>query len=261
MREIPIMLRMHMDESSDTRAAEVAADRGRRPQRRALDTRERIISAALSEFSTHGFRGTSTRTVAKLAGVQHPLVNYHFTNKEGLWRAVLAATGGTFIDQFNRRLAGLRGVDDVTKLRLVQEDFIRFAAAHPHFHMLMSQEAQHSSKHLKFIVTALARPYFAQITPLIRAAQQAGKYVNGDPHHLQYLFIGAATRIFTLAAEVKLMTGRSPSSPKAIDEHVAACLGLFFRELPEQTRLSLAHSGRGRPRGTKRRPRPRTPMS
>jgi TetR/AcrR family transcriptional regulator len=243
------MVETRMEESSHTRSAATAVDRGRRPQRRALDTRERIIAAALVEFGTHGFRGTSTRTVAKLAGVQHPLVNYHFTNKEGLWRAVLAATGGNFMDQFNRRLAGLRGVDDVTKLRLVQEDFIRFAAEHPHFHLLMSQEAQHSSKHLRFIVTELARPYFAQITPLIRSAQRAGQYVEGDPHHLQYLFIGAATRIFTLAAEVKQMTGRSPSSPKAIEEHVAACLGLFFKDLPSisrPTRRAGKRSGRRR---------------
>ena len=217
MNDMPIMIRMHMEESPDTQSAAVTAGRGRRPQRRALDTRERIIAAALIEFGTHGFRGTSTRTVAKLAGVQHPLVNYHFINKEGLWRAVLAATGGAFLDQFNRRLAGLRGVDEVTKLRLVQEDFIRFAAEHPHFHLLMSQEAQHSSKHLKFIVT--------------------------------------------LAGEVKLMTGRSPSSPKAVDEHVAACLGLFFRNLPDENQplaASPAHDGR---RGVKRSDRRRSSVS
>lgn len=224
-------VRMQMEAGLEARTSASTSSRARRPQRRAFDTRERIIAAALAEFARHGFRGSSTRTVAKLAGVQHPLVNYHFRDKEGLWRAVLAATGGNFMQRFERRLSGLRGVDDVTKLRLVQEDFVRFSADHPHFHLLMSE--RHSSKHLKFIVAEMVRPYFAQITELIRAAQRAGKYVEGDPHHLQYLFIGAATRIFTLADEVKLMTGRSPSSAKAIDAHVAACLGLFFKDLPD----------------------------
>jgi TetR/AcrR family transcriptional regulator len=223
-------VRTQMEASLETRTPAPTSARTRRPQRRALDTRERIIAAALTEFARHGFRGTSTRTVARFAGVQHPLVNYHFRDKEGLWRAVLAATGGNFMQRFERRLAGLRGVDEVTKLRLVQEDFVRFAAEHPHFHLLMSE--RHSSKHLRFIVAEMVRPYFAQITALIRAAQRAGKYVEGDPHHLQYLFIGAATRIFTLADEVKLMTGHSPSSAKAIDAHVAACLGLFFKDFP-----------------------------
>jgi TetR/AcrR family transcriptional regulator len=247
---------MPLQDGQQISSATSAVDRARRPQRRALDTRERIIAVALTEFAQHGFRGTSTREVAKLAGVQHPLVNYHFANKEGLWRDVLAATGGAFLDRFNRRLAGLRGVDEVTKLRLVQEDFIRFAAEHPHFHALMSQEAQHSSRHLKFILTELVRPYFSRVTPLIRAAQRAGKYVEGEPHHLQYLFIGAATRIFTLAAEVKAMTGRPPSSPKIIEEHVTACLGLFFKDRPAEHRSLAARPTRGG-RGSTTRPRRR----
>jgi AcrR family transcriptional regulator len=203
--------------------------RRRRPQQRAVDTREKITAAALAEFAKHGFEGVSTRAVAALAGVDHPLLNYHFKNKEGLWRAVMAATGGRFMEQFNARLAELRDLDDVAKLRQVQEEFIRFAARNPHFHLLMSQEAQRTSKQLSWLVRAMVKPYFDELVPLIRAAQRAGAYVDGDPHHLQYLFIGAATRIFTLAGEVNLITGRSPFSPKAIDEHVATCLALFFR--------------------------------
>jgi hypothetical protein len=140
------------------------------------------------------------------------------------------------MDQFQTRLAGLRGVDDVTKLRLVQEDFIRFSAENPHFHLLMSQAGQHASKQLNALVDEFVRPYFAAVGALIRSAQHAGSYVEGDAEHLQYLFIGAATRIFTLTAEVKLITGASPFSPAMLDRHVAACLNLFFRtSAAEQT--------------------------
>lgn len=201
----------------------------RRPQARARETGEKILAAALKEFAEHGFAGASTRAVAAAAGVQHPLVNYHFKNKEGLWRAVLEATAGQFMDQFRARLAGLRGVDDVTKLRLVQEDFIRFSAENPHFHLLMSQAGQHPTKQLSALVNEFVRPYFAAVSALIRSAQRAGCYVEGDPDHLQYLFIGAATRIFTLAAEVKLIAGTSPFSAAMLDRHVAACLNLFLR--------------------------------
>jgi TetR/AcrR family transcriptional regulator len=226
--------------------------RKRRPQQRAQDTRERILAAALVEFARHGFEGVSTRTVASRAGVQHPLLNYHFKNKEGLWRAVLAATGGGFVQRFSLRLAGLRGVDDVTKLRLVQEEFIRFSAENPHFHMLMSQEAQRASRQLNWLVREIVKPYFDELVPLIRAAQRAGRYVEGDPHHLQYLFIGAATRIFTLTGEVKLITGRSPGSTRMLDEHVATCLALFFREPAAAARPArrAANSNRSSRKGT-----------
>jgi AcrR family transcriptional regulator len=218
-----------MIKTEPTEAIESASTATRRPQARARETGEKILAAALKEFAKHGFAGASTRAVAAAAGVQHPLVNYHFKSKEGLWHAVLGATAGQFMDQFRARLAGLRGVDDVTKLRLVQEDFIRFSAANPHFHLLMSQAGQHPGKQLNALVNEFVRPYFTEIVALIRSAQHARCYVEGDPEHLQYLYIGAATRIFTLAAEVKLITGASPFSAAMLDRHVAACLDLFFR--------------------------------
>jgi TetR/AcrR family transcriptional regulator len=220
---------MRKSETETGAASEGGPAPTRQRQQRALDTRERILAAALVEFAEHGFAGASTRAVAAAAGVQHPLVNYHFKSKQGLWQAVLAATAGQFMAQFGDRIAGLRGVDDVTKLRLVQEDFVRFSAAHPYFHQLMSQESRQPSKQLSAMVKEFVRPYFAEITALIRSAQRAGYYVEGDPYHLQYLFIGAATRIFSLAAEVKLIAGASPFAPQMLEQHVEACLGLFFR--------------------------------
>jgi AcrR family transcriptional regulator len=218
-----------MIKTEHTAAIESVSATIRRPQARARETGEKILAAALKGFAEHGFAGASTRSVAAAAGVQHPLVNYHFKSKEGLWHAVLEATAGQFMDQFRARLAGLRGVDDVTKLRLVQEDFIRFSAANPHFHLLMSQVGQQSGKQLNALVSEFVRPYFATVSALIRSAQRAGSYVEGNPEHLQYLFIGATTRIFTLAAEVKLITGASPFSAAMLDRHVAVCLDLFFR--------------------------------
>jgi AcrR family transcriptional regulator len=222
---------------------------GRRSQARARETGEKILAAALKEFAEHGFAGASTRAVASAAGVQHPLVNYHFKSKEGLWHAVLEATAGQFMQQFRTRLAGLRGVDDVTKLRLVQEDFIRFSAENPHFHALMSQAGRHPSKQLNAMVNEFVRPYFTTIGALIRSAQSIGCYVEGDPEHLQYLFIGATTRIFTLAAEVKLITGVSPFSATMLDRHVVTCLNLFFREQADKPAETDTRRSRQSPRG------------
>src|SRR5689334_24958109 len=159
-----------MIKSEPAEALESAAATTRRPQARARETGEKILAAALKEFAEHGFAGASTRAVAAAAGVQHPLVNYHFKSKEGLWHAVLEATAGQFMDQFRARLTGLRGVDDVTKLRLVQEDFIRFSAENPHFHLLMSQAGKHPSKQLNAMVNEFVRTYFATVGALIRYA-------------------------------------------------------------------------------------------
>jgi AcrR family transcriptional regulator len=53
-----------------------------------VTTEERIRSAALRRFATHGTSSTSLRTVAEAAGVSVGLVQHHFTNKAGLIKAV-----------------------------------------------------------------------------------------------------------------------------------------------------------------------------
>lgn len=53
------------------------------------DTRERILEEALPLFAQHGYAGTSTRMIAKAAGVNVATLAYYFQGKEGLYFAVL----------------------------------------------------------------------------------------------------------------------------------------------------------------------------
>jgi len=76
-------------------------------KQRSIDTRDRILDAAAAEFADHGFEGASTRNVAVNAGVQHPLLTYHFESKEGLWRAALTSLNERFVQMYRARLEGL----------------------------------------------------------------------------------------------------------------------------------------------------------
>ena len=207
-----------------------AKGRSRRPQQRSTDTQERILEAAAGEFALHGFTGTSTREVAVRAGVQHPALTYHFGNKDGLWRAVMRGLNETVLATLKSRLQALRGVDTVTTLRLIMDDFIRFSAANPKFHRLMDYEAGNGGERMNWLADEFVKEFFDLLVPLIRAAQKDGGFVEGDAYHLVYLFIGAVTRLFMLAPEVKRVSGRSPMTPSYIQEHVNLCLALFFRD-------------------------------
>jgi TetR/AcrR family transcriptional regulator len=50
--------------------------------------RNAIVEAALAVFAAEGFHGARTRQIAQAAGVSQPLLNFHFGNKEALWRVV-----------------------------------------------------------------------------------------------------------------------------------------------------------------------------
>lgn len=202
----------------------------RRRQGRSIEKRNRILAAAAQEFAERGFDGASTRSIAERAGLRHALVIYHFETKLGIWQAVMHYVINWYQEAFTQRLAGLHGVDDVTKLRLLQADFIRIGAQHPELHWLMSHEAGHGGERLDWLLENVLKDSFRLFIDLITAAQDAGRYIKGDPTHLHYLFLGAAARIFMLASEVEAMTGRSPFTPEFVEEHVEMCQALFFRD-------------------------------
>ena len=204
----------------------------RRRQSRSIETRSKILEAGLAEFADKGFDGASTRAIADRADVRHALLIYHFQSKRGIWEAVMTEILTSFRETFDRRLAGLEGVDDVTKLQLLHADFIRMSAARPELHWLMSHEAGEGGERIDWIAENLLDAHFATFTGLIRGAQAQGRYVSGDPIHLHYVFLGAAARIFMLAGEVEKTAGRSPFDHQFIEEHIALCRSLFFRDPP-----------------------------
>lgn len=55
----------------------------------ALDTRHRLLEAALLTFSEKGFDGAGIREIAQRAQANSALVQYHFGGKEGLYQETL----------------------------------------------------------------------------------------------------------------------------------------------------------------------------
>ena len=58
-------------------------------QRDAERTRERILQAAETEFSDHGYAGARVSRIAARAGVNAQLISYYFDGKAGLYQALL----------------------------------------------------------------------------------------------------------------------------------------------------------------------------
>ena len=206
--------------------------RPRRPQQRSLETRERLVEAALHVFADHGFAGASTREIARRAGVALAALPYHFTTKEALWKAAAGRIFAQLGESFGRRLQGLEGVDERTRLRLLLGDFVRFQAAHPELHRFMIQEGIGKSPRLAWLVETHIRPIYDSVRALMEAAQREGFVRIGRPEHVHYMLIGAASSIYALAAEAELLTGLDPTSDALVAEHVATLERIFLRETP-----------------------------
>lgn len=198
-------------------------------RKRGLVTKARILDAAFVEFAAKGLAGATSRDIAERAGVQHTLLIYYFATKDDLWLEVIESISKQFVDHLEIRLQGLRGVDVVTKTRLMLTELVVFNAMNPNFHRLMLWETAIALPRLRDFLERNNAKAIRTIAGLIRDCQRLGRFARGDPYDLFYMLVGAATCSYLLAPEYEIITGKRPDLAKYLTRHATTCVDLFMR--------------------------------
>lgn len=179
----------------------------RKQQQRSIRTRQKLLDAALDAFSENGYKGTSTRDIAQRAGVHHPLITYHFRNKEELWRA---AADRVFSD-FTATLIEARraAADEEPRERMASliRAYVRYAASRPALHKLMLQESSRSSARLEWLVENHLRPLYEAVVSELAPLQERGIAPAGHPAMLFNLIRVASGGTLALALEIRDTSG------------------------------------------------------
>ena len=90
---------------------------GQRSHAGVEETRSKILAAARELFERNGTRGTTTREVAELAGVNEATLFRHFGSKRALLDAMREQACG--VEEFRSVLSGLAGTDFTADLRTI----------------------------------------------------------------------------------------------------------------------------------------------
>jgi TetR/AcrR family transcriptional regulator len=205
-----------------------SATPGRRTRPSADSTRDRILAAALDVFSERGFDGASTREIAARSGVTQPLLNYHFSSKDELWRVAVDGLFETLVETLLARESGLRGVDEPMVSRLLMREFVTFSARHPQLHRIITQECKVDGPRMDYLVDRHIRPLYELTTARFAALAAEGQVPDIPPVHLYYLLTGAGATIFVLGPECRRLSGVDPSADDVIEAHADAVLTLLF---------------------------------
>ena len=123
-------------------------------------TRERIVAAAVDLFSERSFDGATTRDIATRAAVAQPLLHYHFHSKEALWQAAVDSLFDLLNQAMDERASGLRGVDEITRAKLIVREFITFSARNPQLHRIIMQESKADGPRMDYLVDQHVRPIY-----------------------------------------------------------------------------------------------------
>lgn len=89
-----------------------------------VTTRERILRAAVLALATHGYTGTTARSIAALGGFAPGVIYYHYPDLDGLLVDVAAYTSAARETRYRSTITGVTSaVDLVQRLRsLYAED-------------------------------------------------------------------------------------------------------------------------------------------
>lgn len=169
-----------------------------------MDTRTRILDAALQEFSAEGFAGARVDTIARLAGCNKQLIYHYFKDKGGLYEAVTVRAlsdrpPADFSSRADFAEVPPRILEDVNKKRAWLRLLMWEALASEERPVVA--EAQRSQKAAEAIAD-------------VENAQKRG-FLDGE---LPARFVGVALMgmilfPFCLPQMARMMTGLNPSDP------------------------------------------------
>ena len=190
----------------------------RKQQQRSIVTQQKLLDAAVQAFSESGFKGTSTRDIADRAGVHHPLITYHFKNKDQLWRA----SADRIFREFNISL--VKAVAEVPESRpkaraeTFIRTYVRYAHDQPALHKFILQESSHPSDRLDWLVEQHLKPLFDIVVQSLRELQDRGIAPPGDPAILFNMIRVSAGGLLALSEEIKGTSDIDFTSEAALDE-------------------------------------------
>lgn len=200
----------------------------RKQQQRSIVTQHKLLDAAIEAFSENGFKGTSTRDIAERAGVHHPLITYHFRNKDQLWRA---AADRVFLD-FTRSLAGAleNNRDTCPKKRMASlvRAYIYYAKSQPALHKVMVQEASYPNPRLEWLIENHLRPLFETTFAMIEELQRVGVAPAGNPKLIFNMIRLSSGGLLALGNELKESSGIDVDSEETLDEIADMIVQIFL---------------------------------
>ena len=185
---------------------EIPAHDGKPAGRIRQQNEEIILKAAEDEFARHGFKGTSMNAIALKAGLPKANLHYYFTNKLGLYIAVLS----NIIELWDSTFNSLSAEDDPAQ---ALSSYIRakmeFSRRQPEASRVFAMEIISGGACLTEYFTQDYRIWFQGRAAVFQAWIDAGKMDPVDPVHLIFLLWGSTQHYADFATQICRVSGRS----------------------------------------------------
>lgn len=174
-----------------------------------------IIAAAEVEFARHGYKGTSMNSIALAVGLPKANLHYYFSNKQGLYIAVL----DNILDQWDATFSSLTVADDpaVALSRYIRAK-MEFSRTQPLASRIFAMEVISGGECLTSHFTQDYREWFRERAGVFQAWIDAGKMDPIEPAHLIFLLWASTQHYADFASQICLYTGKNSLKRSDFDE-------------------------------------------
>jgi len=206
----------------------VAPKRARKQQQRSIVTQQKLLDAAIQAFSENGFKGTSTRDIAQRAGVHHPLITYHFRNKDLLWRAAADRIFKEFNVSLIKAMSEVPEVDPKARAEVFIRTYVRCAHDQPAMHKIILQESSYPSDRLDWLIATHLKPLFELVVDQLKVLQALGIAPAGNPALLYNMIRVSAGGLLALGLEIKGTSDIDLEDQRELDELADMIVRVFL---------------------------------
>ena len=153
-----------------------------------VDSKEQLMQAAIDLFAAKGFKGTSTRDLAKAVGMSISNIYYYFGSKEGLLLAILERSSNLILESL-RQVSELN-LDPLERFKAVVEVHIKLSEKFKKETKVFYLDEEHLSEEGVEINRQTQRAILGIYLKVLAAMQEAGHLRSRNPHVVAFNILG-----------------------------------------------------------------------
>ncbi|MFT6773546.1 MAG: TetR/AcrR family transcriptional regulator [Paracoccaceae bacterium] len=207
---------------------EPRAAKTRRRTRIQRENEERILSAALEVFSTHGFRGATLDMIADGAGMSKPNLLYYFRGKDDIFTALLEQLLTNWLDPLHELSAA---GDPMREIRGYVRRKLALARERPRESRLFANEIMQGAPRIAAVLRGELKELVDDKASVIRAWIAQGKIRKVDPYHLIFSIWATTQHYADFDVQVRMVLNLSEDADGHFDDAARFLEELFTRGL------------------------------
>jgi AcrR family transcriptional regulator len=182
--------------------------------------KEEILDVATRLFAERGYEGTSMNDVAERVGMRKASLFYHFATKDALYEAVLDRLVASLQVALEAIYVSSGTFED--RLDAVTETLVTVLASHPYAARLLLREAMDWGPVIRGKLLDRILLVLEAGAAWLRAGQEQGAFVEGDPKQLVLSSMGLHFLPFALGQLVERYMGTDVFDPAFVAARMKA---------------------------------------